>query len=189
MAVPLVKQAHNKVASYLIEGDRVVDATMGNGFDTLFLAGGVGERGKVYSFDLQVAALTKTKERLKEAHLLDRVRLIQDSHDRLSAYLAEDGVRSIRCAMFNLGYLPGGDKTVKTGSESTIKALDSVVAQIEERGIISILAYTGHAGGREEADAVRKWALELPRTAFRVTIEIPEAAKNSPPELILVETV
>jgi predicted methyltransferase len=162
---------------------------MGNGFDTLFLAEAVGSSGKVYAFDLQEAALATTKGRLEEGELLDRVRLIQDSHDCLSDYLVEDNVSSIRCAMFNLGYLPGSDKIFQTDPESTIKALDSVIAQLESRGIISILAYTGHAGGREEADAVKEWAAKLSESKYRITVEIPQKVNNSPPELIFVETV
>ncbi len=189
MAVPLVKQVHNKLADYLKEGDRAVDATMGNGFDTLFLAERVGERGKVYAFDLQAEALANTGALLKECALQNRVRLIQDSHEHLSNYLAQEKVMTIRCALFNLGYLPGSDKTFQTNPNSTLKALDSALAQLATPGIVSVLAYTGHAGGREEAEAVKEWAAKLPENDYRVTVEIPERVRNSPPELILVEKV
>lgn len=189
MAVPLFKQAHDNIARYLSAGDRVVDATMGNGFDTLFLAERIGKSGKVYAFDLQAAALVTTEGRLKEKGLLNRVRLIRDSHDCLSTYLEDERVSTIRCAMFNLGYLPGSDKTFQTDPELTIKALNAVITHLQQPGIISVLAYTGHAGGREEAEAVKAWAATLSQTAYRVTIEIPDVVKNSPPELILIETI
>ncbi|RLA20898.1 MAG: SAM-dependent methyltransferase, partial [Gammaproteobacteria bacterium] len=98
-------------------------------------------------------------------------------------------VSTIRCAMFNLGYLPGSDKTFQTDPELTIKALNAVITHLQQPGIISVLAYTGHAGGREEAEAVKAWAATLSQTAYRVTIEIPDVVKNSPPELILIETI
>jgi predicted methyltransferase len=189
MAVPLVKQVHNKLANYIKEGDRVVDATMGNGFDTLFLAESVGEQGKVYAFDLQAEALVNTEARLKECALQNRVRLIQDSHEHLSDYLAQEKVMTIRCVLFNLGYLPCSDKIFQTHPNSTLKALDSALAQLATPGIISVLAYTGHAGGREEAEVVKEWAAELTEADYRVTIEIPERVRNSPPELILVEKI
>ena len=186
MTVPLVKQAHDKVAEYLQAGD-VVDATMGNGFDTLFLARAIGERGKVYAFDVQATAVEATKTRLNEAGVSERVRLIHDSHAGLSAYLQSDNMDSIRCVMFNLGYLPGSDKVSKTNSESTIKALTAAIGLLNCPGIISVLAYTEHLGGREEADRVKSWAMSLPTTQFNVNIQIPEASNKSPPEWIVIE--
>jgi len=189
MTISLVSQAHSNIAKYLTEGDIAVDATMGNGFDTLFLANLVGETGKVYSFDLQPLAMLATEKRLSNEKLLHRVRLIQDGHQQLSSYLTKGSVKSIRCAVFNLGYLPGSDKTIQTAPSSTIEALNSVVAFLEKPGIISILAYTGHEGGRQEAEAVKNWALQLAKSDYRVTIQIPKTVKNSPPELILIETI
>ena len=189
MTIPLVTQAHNKIADYLSEGDIAIDATMGNGFDTLFLAHRVGESGKVYAFDLQSSPLLTTEKRLNDERLIQRVRLIQDNHNRLSTYLTEDSVSSIRCAMFNLGYLPGSDKTIQTEPLSTIKALSSIITVLETPGIISVLAYTGHDGGRQEAEAIKAWAVTLPKALYRVTIQIPKLTKNSPPELVLIETI
>lgn len=187
MTISLVNQAHNNIANYLSEGDIAVDATMGNGFDTLFLAKQIGEAGKVYSFDLQAAALHTTEQRLSKEKLLHRVCLIQDDHSQLSAYLTKDDVHSIRCAMFNLGYLPGSDKLLQTTPNSTLQALQSAIALLAQPGIISILAYTGHTGGREETESVKSWAKTLPKKQYEVTIQIPSATKNSPPELILIE--
>ncbi len=189
MTISLVDQAHNNITNYLSEGNIAVDATMGNGFDTLFLAKQIGEFGKVYSFDLQASALQTTEQRLNKEQLVQRVCLIQDDHSQLSDYLTKDGVHSIRCAMFNLGYLPGSDKSIQTGALSTIKALNSVITVLETPGIISILAYTGHDGGREETEAIKAWAHTLSKTDYRVSIQVPKLTKNSPPELILIETI
>jgi len=175
--------------NYLSEGDIAVDATMGNGFDTLFLANWVGDHGRVYSFDLQQSPLLTTQKRLSDKGLLHRVHLIQDNHKQLSSYLAEDSISSIRCAMFNLGYLPGSDKTIQTEARATIEALNSVITLLEKPGVISVIAYTGHPGGRQEAEVVKEWARQLSKNDYHVTIQIPKAVKNSPPELILIETI
>lgn len=188
MTIPLVNQAHHIISDCLSEGDIAVDGTMGNGFDTLFLAEKVGNNGKVYAFDLQSSALLATKKRLKDEELASRVRLIKDSHTRLSTYLAEESVTSIRCAMFNLGYLPGSDKSIQTDPLSTIKALNSAISFLTTPGVISVLAYTGHPGGRQEAEAVKKWARQLSKNDYHVTIQIPKTKKSSPPELILIES-
>ena len=187
MTVPLVKQAHNKVAGYLQNGDVVVDATMGKGFDTLFLAQAVGGLGKVYAFDVQAKAIELTKARLNKAGVMERVQLIHDSHANVSAHLKDTKIVSIRCVMFNLGYLPGSDKAEQTHPQSTIKSLKATVALLSKPGIISILAYTGHVGGREEAEKVKAWAISLPTSQFQITINIPVSTNNSPPEWIVIE--
>jgi tRNA G37 N-methylase Trm5 len=188
MTVPLVKQAHTKVAEYLHNGDIVIDATMGNGFDTLFLAQGVGDTGRVYAFDVQANAIESTQIRLAEEGVIDRVRLINDDHANLSAYLKDEHVAEIRCAMFNLGYLPGSDKAHQTNPESTIKSLDSAVSLLSKQGIVSILAYTGHTGGREEAERVKAWVMSLSKSQFDVSIKIPMSKSKSPPEWIVIES-
>ncbi len=188
MTVPLVKQAQKKISGYLSAGDNAIDATMGNGLDTLFLANCVGTNGQVYAFDLQKRAVAVTERLLTKEDVRDRVQLIEGSHDKMAHCIAPERSNKIRCVMFNLGYLPGSDKSIRTVSDSTILALNAAIELLARPGIISVLAYTGHAGGREEAEAVKSWAQGLSKADYRITIEIPEATKNSPPELILIET-
>ena len=186
MTVPLVEQAHSIVASVVRHGDIVVDATMGNGFDTLFLSEQVGASGMVYAFDIQVSAINKTRLLLDGKGVLERVRLIHDDHANMVQYLSSDGATSIRCAMFNLGYLPGSDKGLQTTPESTLNALNAALKHLKSSGVISILAYTGHSGGREEAEAIKLWAKALPTANYQVDINVPARVKNSPPELISI---
>lgn len=189
MTVPLVKKAHQKMAVYLKAADYAIDATMGNGYDTVFLAEKVGQQGKVYAFDLQSLALTATDARLGDKGLSERVKLIHGNHKDLARYLADDKVESVRCIVFNLGYLPGSDKIIQTSPQSTVQALNSALSSLQKPGIISVLAYTEHIGGRQEAEAVKEWALVLDKQQYRVTIEVPPVVKQSPPELILIESI
>lgn len=92
--------SHDFIDSLLQEGDIAVDATAGNGHDTLYLAQKVGERGHVYAFDVQQAALDSTKERLAENGIPEgRVTLILSGHERMADYVKEP----VRCVLFNLG--------------------------------------------------------------------------------------
>lgn len=99
-----VQLSHWFVERVLRPGDVAVDATAGNGHDTLFLAQLVGSAGKVYAFDVQQAALARTGERLAAANSLTQVQLINDGHQKMNEYI-QDQVTTV---MFNLGYLPGG---------------------------------------------------------------------------------
>ena len=105
-------------------GDFCVDATVGNGNDTLFLAECVGVQGKVYGFDIQPTAIENTKQKLTAAGMLERAALIQDSHTYMGNYLAPGTVKAV---MFNLGYLPGGDPHLITEPESTVQALEAAL--------------------------------------------------------------
>ena len=118
-------------------GDTVVDATMGNGHDTLFLAEQVGPEGHVCAFDIQESALESTRALLEAHHAADRVTLFCQSH----AELAGSVPAGIAAAVFNLGWLPGGDHTVTTRTASTRQAVLAALELLKPGGIVTICAY------------------------------------------------
>lgn len=148
----LTALAQQQVRQVLRPGDWAVDATAGNGHDTAFLADCVGPSGQVFAFDRQQAALEATRQRLQERGL--RAELIRGNHADLLRLLPEDACGRLGAVMFNLGYLPGGDKAIVTRSDSTCTALDAALTQLRPGGIVTLVAYRGHPGGAEEALAV-----------------------------------
>lgn len=144
------------VAGWVRTGDTVVDATVGNGHDTLFLADLVGPAGRVIGFDVQPAALAATRQRLEAAG--QRAELHAQSHAALAQHVGP----GLAAAMFNLGYLPGADKALTTRSEETLPALVAALALLRPGGGITVVCYPGHAGGDAEAAAVSAWAASLP---------------------------
>ena len=156
--------AHDWISRVVSPGDAVVDATAGNGHDTVFLARLVGPSGQVHAFDVQEEAIRATRERLeKEGLLTPSVRLHLASHDRL-AELVRSPVKAI---VFNLGYLPGGDKKTVTRTECTLAALEQAAALIAPNGLLSVMCYPGHEGGKEEAEAVEAFLSRLPHHSWR----------------------
>ncbi len=144
----------------LFDGALAVDATVGNGYDALFLAHRVGPKGKVLGFDVQKAALAGARELLKFVGSIDRVSLIHDSHSRLADYLPPGA--AIQGAMFNLGYLPRGNRRIITQPDTTVMALRSVLEHLAERGRVTLLVYRGHEGAVPEYQEVRKFLEQLP---------------------------
>lgn len=133
-------------------GDTVIDATMGNGHDTLMLCGAVGPEGMVYAFDIQEAAVTETGKLLQAHGMSDRARLIRSGHEQLREYVKEP----VRAAVFNLGWLPGGDHSVTTHWETTSRAVQAALELLQPGGVLVICAYPGHAeGDRERLELVR----------------------------------
>ncbi|MDO4878595.1 MAG: class I SAM-dependent methyltransferase [Neisseria sp.] len=171
------------LAQRLGSGGRALDATAGNGYDTKFLAEQVGSGGLVWAFDIQQAALDNTAGRLREAGLLQRVRLIADSHARLADYVDQ----ALDAAVFNFGYLPGGDKGITTNGRDSVTALQAASGLLRPGGLIAAVVYEGHPAGKEEARAVRAWAQNLPQEGFHALTYGFTNQKNHPPFLLAVE--
>ncbi len=150
----LTALVHQRLRQLVKPGDHVVDATAGNGHDTLVLAELVGEEGLVFAFDVQQAALENSHKRLEEAGLASRVRFFEEGHERMASRLPEPLHGRLTAVVFNLGYLPGSDKRCITRPDTTLAALRQAVRLLRPGGIASVLAYRGHAGGLAESIAV-----------------------------------
>jgi hypothetical protein len=162
----LTAAASSWIEVALFDGALAIDATVGNGYDALFLGHRVGPKGKVLGFDVQKAALAGAREILKFVGSIDHVSLIHDSHTRLADYLPAGAV--IHAAMFNLGYLPRGNRRIITRPETTVLALRSVLEHLAERGRVTLLVYRGHEGGVPEYQGVRQFVEELPEDGWLV---------------------
>ncbi len=134
--------------THIKPGDTVADFTMGNGHDTLWLSQTVGEEGHVYSFDIQAQAIESTKKLLTEENAPENYTLIHDSHANAKEHIP----CKIKAGMFNLGYLPGGDKSITTKHDSTLLAVDAAIELLDNDGIILIAVYPGHAEGTVEGN-------------------------------------
>jgi predicted methyltransferase len=171
------------VRSRLRAGDRVVDATIGNGHDTLMLADAVGPNGHVYGFDVQADALIRTRARLDDCTHLT---LFEAGHERMTELLPVLAQGQIAAIMFNLGYLPSAARHIATRPDTTLTALSASLALVAPGGIVSLVVYPGHATGAVEADAVRAAAAALP-AAFCVHHIARLNSAATPPALILIE--
>ncbi|WP_455542120.1 class I SAM-dependent methyltransferase [Intestinibacter sp.] len=164
------------------EGDIVIDATMGNGYDTVYLAKKVGQNGKVYAFDVQEEALKSTSKKVaKEA--LENVELILDGHQNMDKYVHED----VSCIVFNLGYLPRAKHQIITKANTTIEAIQKGLDLLAPNGVMSIAIYSGHEGGMEEKNEVYKFTQSLDQNYFNVLCTKFINQINNPPELLLIE--
>lgn len=145
-------------------GDAAVDATMGNGHDTLMLCEAVGPEGRVYAFDVQAQALDETRKRLCGAGLDSRAELIHAGHEQMAEYVKGP----VRAVMFNLGWLPGGDHTVTTRWETTRRAVECALNLLAPMGVLVICAYPGHAEGEREKEELSAYLSGLSNRQYNV---------------------
>ncbi|MEG6574242.1 class I SAM-dependent methyltransferase [Caldibacillus debilis] len=184
---PVLAFSHSILEKRVQPGDIVVDATVGNGHDTLFLAKLVGPAGKVYGFDIQEIAIRRTKERLEKERAGQNVVLFHCGHEELLHRIPEKDHGKISGAIFNLGYLPKGDHTIITKPETTLKAVEGLLQITAPGGVISIVVYEGHPGGKAEKEALLDYVQKIDQTRARVLMYRFINQKNDPPFCLAIE--
>jgi predicted methyltransferase len=179
-------------AKYLLEktvksGNIVVDATLGNGHDAVYLAGLVGENGRVYGFDVQEEAIQSSQQRLLQHRMSEWVTLFHEGHENLLDKIPAEHHGKVTGAIFNLGYLPGGDKTIVTKPETTIAAIDQLLEMMAYEGIIILVIYHGHPGGAEERDTLLHYCEQIDQRLAHVLQYQFINQQNSPSFIVAIE--
>lgn len=177
--------SHTLLQEILQPGDHVVDATMGNGHDTVFLTEHIGKTGHVYSFDIQQQAIDATREKLEQHQLEERVSLFLQGHETLGEVIAEQ--QDLKAGIFNLGYLPKSDKAIITMPETTRTAMEEILKRLVPRGRLILVVYYGHEGGEKELDMVDSFCSKLPQETYNVLNYRFINQKNQPPILYCIE--
>jgi tRNA1(Val) A37 N6-methylase TrmN6 len=183
VAVNAVQMAHKLIMPRLAKATLAIDATAGNGNDTLFLAKNSPVETTIWAFDIQPQAITKTHLLLKQHGFTHKVRLIQDDHAKLATYIDQP----IDIVMFNLGYLPGGDHARSTCPTTTLQAIQQVLQLLTVGGLITITAYPGYEHGKQEHYALNQYLTGLKQQAFTVASWTMVNQVNSPPVLYVIE--
>ncbi|WP_297217262.1 class I SAM-dependent methyltransferase [uncultured Desulfovibrio sp.] len=151
----------------------LLDATLGNGHDCAFLLRCAPDHSLLLGLDVQPQALDAARARLAGISRPDvRVQFFCQGHEHLARLWEtlprEDRQRPLMAAVFNLGWLPGGDKTCLTQAATTVAALDALVPRLAPQGCISLHCYTGNTGGAEEEAAILERVAALPPRHWRV---------------------
>ncbi|MDF2854263.1 MAG: rRNA methyltransferase [Neobacillus sp.] len=179
----------NLLSKAVKNGDFVVDATVGNGYDTLFLAELVGESGRVFGFDVQEQAILATQERLKQHGFLDRVSIFHTGHEILGKMIPAEYHGRITGAVFNLGYLPKSDKSIFTRPETTLAAIEQMFSIMAPEGIIVLVIYHGFPEGAVERDALLSYCQQIDQKTAHVLKYQFINQQNNPPFIIAIEKI
>ncbi len=169
---------HEAIKPHVTEGGLCIDATAGNGNDTLYLAKLVGVEGQVIAFDIQEDAVANTEKRLQEQDMSERAKVVLDSHVNMASYAKEN---TVDCIVFNLGYLPGGDHKMATQANSSIEAMNVALKLLKKKGLLSVTIYSGGDSGFEEKNAVLSWLRQLDQRKYLVLVTEYYNRQNNPP--------
>lgn len=159
-----------------------VDATCGNGFDTLYLSKLAGKEGSVKAFDVQQQAIERTTALLNNNQDYVNYEVILDSHEFIPKYIT----KKIDAAVFNLGYLPFSDKKVTTKGSITVSAIKNLLPYLKDNGKIFITTYVAHDSGNEYKE-VNNFLKELDTSRYNVLHINVINKENTPPELFIIE--
>ena len=149
----ILNKVNQIIKNNIKSNDVVVDMTCGNGNDTLFLSN-IVNKGFVYGFDIQEKAINNTNKLLKNNNITN-YKLYNTSHDNIDIVL-KDYIGKISLILFNLGYLPNGDKSITTNHKSTLNALKKAFKMLNNKGIILIVIYS-HKEGLKEEKEIKKY--------------------------------
>lgn len=164
-------------------GGVYVDATMGNGNDTLFFCRMAGETGKVYAFDIQETALENTRKLLQSHGVSDRAELILDGHENMDRYINENCADAV---CFNFGYLPGGDHGIATKAGTSVEAIEKGLGILKPGGMMSLCIYSGGDTGFEEKEKILEYLKGLPPKKYTVMVNEYYNRGNCPPMPVFV---
>lgn len=182
----IINYSHYLLGEAIHKGDTVIDATCGNGHDTIFLSKLVGDTGHVFGFDIQDTAVNNTKDRLTK-NQLSNTTIIKDSHSNFINHISVDKLTRLGGAVFNLGYLPGSDKSIITKSESTILAIEGILSHMKQNGIVVLVVYHGHKGGDTEKEQLLRYTRLLDQKQFHVLYYGFINQKNDPPFILAIQ--
>lgn len=172
------------IDTYLKKGWTCVDATLGNGKDSLKLYKALDGECKIYSFDIQDQAIVNSKKLFAENEISeDKIKVICDSHENIDTYIHEP----VDFFIMNLGYLPGGNKDITTNYKSVKIFLDKITLIMQEKSFGLIIFYPGHEAGMEEYIKISKYLSALDQNKFNVSKIEQINQKNQPPLVVMVE--
>ena len=170
--------SHRFIKQYLPKGGFAIDATAGNGGDTLMLCETVGPEGRVLAFDIQQQAVDNTRALLNEKGWIETAQVVLASHDCMMKYASPE---SADCVVFNFGWLPGGDHNVFTQKESSVAAIEQGLNCLKPGGIMSLCIYYGRNNGYEERDAILEYVRSLDHRKYTVMVVDFANRINDPP--------
>ena len=181
--MPLTKLAQKLIKDNFTSIKYGIDATCGNGNDTLFLAGICDSEGMIFSFDIQEEALDITEKLLSANNITQSVLLVNSSHENMEKVIKP----KVDVIMFKLGFLPKSESKICTKPGTTIPALESSCKLLREQGMITVLCYPGTDQGKVETFEVKTWIDSINSNEFKISEYASDDPDDTTPILFIIQ--
>ncbi len=135
----------------------------------------------IFKTQLYKILAPSSKKKLAIDHY-DRVFLFHQSHASFPPIAYK---KSISLIVYNLGYLPGGDKQFTTLAAETLKSIDEALKLIRPQGMISITCYPGHPEGQREEEGLIAYLKTLSNKLYTICYH-QWVNRHASPSLILI---
>lgn len=173
-----------KIIKEHIKPDSIcVDGTMGNGYDTSFMRSFLTGNGFIYAFDIQKQALEETQRKLELENQFSKVQLIHDGHENIDQYIQGP----LDLVVYNLGYLPKGDKAITTTDDKSLESLKKAMKLLKKNGLIIMTVYPGHEAGKVELEVISNFLKTVSQKTYGVMRVDFYNYVNNPPVVFLIE--
>lgn len=178
----IVEFSHLVIKDYINSNNfyiRCVDATCGRGEDTLFISNLLNDNGHIDAFDIQMDAINSTKQKLIDNNITN-VDLFNQSFTTINP-------ENYDLFVFNLGYLPGGNKTITTMHEDSLYIIRKIIDYIplNLNSLLVIAVYPGHEEGKLESDVIDELIKNLDSKIYLVS-KYQNYNQNNPPYLVTI---
>lgn len=180
-----VQLVHRLLSGMLAPGGLYLDATCGNGHDTLFLCGLAGPDGRVLGLDIQSEAVRATNALLARNGMEAVGQAVEADHADLARF-APPG--SADCVMFNFGWLPGASHAVHSQADNSLRALQAGLDTLKPGGVLSAILYSGKVIGDSEKRAALEFFRALPLSRYTVLVcEFANWAEDAPLPCLVIK--
>lgn len=169
------------IENYIKKASVAIDMTCGNGIDSKLILDSFDIK-KLYCFDIQQQALDNTKNLLKNYRNYE---IILDNHKNFDKYIKEN----VDFAIYNLGYLPRGDKEITTNYIDVEESLNKLLNKLNKNAVIIITFYPGHLSGKIESKEVLTFLKKLNQKQYMILKFTFENQKNNPPFVVMIQNI
>jgi len=182
----ITEWCHRFIRDQVQPGDICIDATAGNGYDTLLLHQLVGEDGYVFAFDIQEEAIIRTAQLVDDADAPGEAEYFVCGHEQMKLQIPQEAQGQINCIMFNFGYLPGGSHEVSTTLDTSVEGIQQGLELLQVGGLMSLLIYSGGDTGFDEKTGILQYVKTLDTKQYVVISNEYCNRPNHPPMLVLI---
>lgn len=169
----MVAISHDFLKPALHKQARAIDATLGQGQDTLFFL--KARAARIAAFEVQADVAARTMERIGSS----KVQVYLTGHEHMQESLPSDWVENTDAILFNFGYCPHENPQIQTRPKTSLEAVQQALTMLKVKGRMALVFYP-HEDWEEESALIEDFLMTLDPHVFAIQKVIQLNAKKAP---------